>query len=67
VIGSPPELVCESRLGEEVISALRERGHTVHSVGAWEAGGSAQVIARLAGGCFSAGCDPRREGTALGL
>lgn len=67
VIGSPAELVCESRLGEDVIWALRDRGHSVRTVGAWEAGGSAQVIVRLPGGCFSAGCDPRQEGSALGV
>jgi gamma-glutamyltranspeptidase / glutathione hydrolase len=67
VIGSPPELVCESRLGEDVMSALRRRGHSVRAVGAWDAGGSAQVIVVLPGGCASAGCDPRQEGCALGI
>jgi gamma-glutamyltranspeptidase/glutathione hydrolase len=67
VIGSPAELVCESRLGENVTSALRERGHSVRTVAPWEAGGSAQIIARTDGGCLSAGCDPRQEGCALGV
>lgn len=67
VIGSPAELVCESRLGEEVMSALRRKGHSVRAVGAWDAGGSAQVIVVLPGGCASAGCDPRQEGCALGI
>jgi gamma-glutamyltranspeptidase / glutathione hydrolase len=67
VIGFPSQLVCESRLGEDVTSALRERGQSVRTVGPWEAGGSAQVIVRMPGGCFSAGCDPRQEGCALGV
>jgi gamma-glutamyltranspeptidase / glutathione hydrolase len=67
VIGSPAELVCESRLGDDVTSALRERGHPVRTVGPWEGGGSAQIIVRMRGGCLSAGCDPRQEGCALGL
>jgi gamma-glutamyltranspeptidase/glutathione hydrolase len=65
VIGSPAELVCESRLGEDVVSSLRERGYLVRTVGAWEGGGSAQLIVRLDSGCLTAGSDPRREGCAL--
>lgn len=62
-----PHLVCEDRLGSGVLDGLRERGHEVRVVGSWDGGGSAQLIVRDDGGCYSGGCDPRLEGCALGV
>lgn len=61
------ELVCERRLDQDVVVGLRQRGHAVREVGPWEGGGSAQLITRLAGDSYLAGCDPRMDGCALGV
>lgn len=68
VVGSAPELRCESRLGEETLAALRARGHDVRALGPWDAGGGAQLIAVDAReGTLSGGSDPRLDGCALGV
>ena len=68
VVGSAPELRCESRLGEATLDALRARGHDVRVTGPWEGGGGAQVIALdRAHGTLRGGSDPRVDGCALGI
>ena len=65
---NPYELRIEDRTGEDVITALRERGHEVRVQGPWAGGGATQVIARdPATGVLIGGSDPRAEGIALGL
>lgn len=67
-IGKPPELRCEDRLGAETLEGLRRRRHPVRTVGAWGAGGGAQLIAvDNAAGSLSGGSDPRQDGCALGI
>ncbi|MGH8961361.1 MAG: gamma-glutamyltransferase, partial [Jatrophihabitantaceae bacterium] len=66
-LGAPDELVCESRLGEATIAGLRERGHRVREIGAWQAGGSALAVsADHERGCLVGGVDPRQDGVVLG-
>ncbi|WP_346534310.1 gamma-glutamyltransferase [Micromonospora sp. DPT] len=67
VVGAPDELICESRLGERTLAALRAARHPVRVVGPWDAGGSALVVSvdeRL--GCLTGGADPRQDGVVLG-
>ncbi|OLT40719.1 gamma-glutamyltransferase [Saccharomonospora sp. CUA-673] len=66
-IGDEPELRCEDRLGDDVLTELRGRGHTVRAIGPWDAGGSALVLAAdHAAGVLSGGADPRQDGVVLG-
>ncbi|MDV8065486.1 gamma-glutamyltransferase [Rhodococcus sp. IEGM 1366] len=68
VIGRPAELRCESRIGKSTLSELRSRGHDVTLQGAWDGGGSAQVISLdRERGLLSGAADPRQEGIALGV
>jgi gamma-glutamyltranspeptidase / glutathione hydrolase len=68
VVGSPPELRCESRLGAATIDSLRSRGHDVRVLGAWDGGGGAQLIAvDRDNGTLRGGSDPRVDGCALGI
>jgi gamma-glutamyltranspeptidase/glutathione hydrolase len=65
-VGSPDELICESRLGPAVLDELAAAGHRVRVVGPWDAGGGALVVSvdhRL--GCLTGGVDPRQDGVAL--
>ncbi|MBA3643036.1 MAG: gamma-glutamyltransferase, partial [Chloroflexia bacterium] len=65
---NPYELRIEDRAGDDVITELERRGHAVRRLGAWEAGGAVQVIARdPETGALTAGSDPRVEGLAVGL
>ena len=65
---NPYELRIEDRAGEDVIAALRERGHDLRVQGPWAGGGATQVIARdPSTGVMIGGSDPRAEGIALGL
>ncbi|MEU8306538.1 gamma-glutamyltransferase [Actinomadura sp. NPDC048955] len=66
VLESPPELRVESRLGAERIEALRASGHDVAVQGAWDAGGSAQIVS-VADGALLGASDPRQDGVALGV
>lgn len=66
-IGADDELICESRLGDQVLAHLAGRGHRVRRVGPWDAGGGALVVSvdhRL--GYVAGGVDPRQDGVALG-
>jgi gamma-glutamyltranspeptidase / glutathione hydrolase len=68
VVGSAPELRCESRLGDSVLDSLRARGHDVRVLGPWDGGGGAQVIQLdREQGSFRGGSDPRLDGCALGI
>lgn len=68
VVGSAPELRCESRLGAAVLTALRDRGHDVRERGAWDGGGGAQLVALDRDhGTLRGGSDPRVDGCALGV
>lgn len=68
VIGQPEELRCESRLGVDVLRALRDRGETVAETGPWDGGGSAMVISvDHERGCLLGGADSRNDGVALGV
>jgi gamma-glutamyltranspeptidase / glutathione hydrolase len=67
VLGSPDELVCETRLGAATLGALRALGHKVRTVGPWGAGGSALVVsADKKRGLLVGGADPRQDGVVLG-
>ena len=64
VVGSAPALICESRLGREVIAAL---GDDVRVVGPWSAGGSALIVSvDHERGYLAGGADPRQDGVVLG-
>jgi len=68
VIGEPPELRVESRLGTERVERLRELGHDVRVQGPWAGGGSAQVVSADTGtGALLGASDPRQDGVALGV
>ena len=57
----------EERVGLDTVEALRQRGHKVMVLGAWDGDGAAQVIGRdPESGVLSGGSDPRVEGAALG-
>ncbi|WP_067455394.1 gamma-glutamyltransferase [Actinomadura macra] len=66
VLGGPPELRVEARLGASRIAALRSAGHAVAVQDAWGAGGSAQVVS-VADGALLGAADPRQDGVALGV
>jgi gamma-glutamyltranspeptidase/glutathione hydrolase len=66
-LDSPETLAVEGRMPETTIEGLRRRGHPVKTVGPWDAGGAAQVIAiDSASGLLTGGSDPRGGGLALG-
>lgn len=67
VLGQPDELQIEETAGQEVLAALRERGHQVVTQPALGAGGSAQVISLDERGVLWGAADPRQEGVALGV
>jgi gamma-glutamyltranspeptidase / glutathione hydrolase len=67
-LGTRETLQCESRLGADVLAALRERGHDVQDVGEWGAGGSALVVSvDHDRGVLSGAADPRQDGVVLGV
>ncbi len=67
VIGTAPELECESGLGETVLADLRAADYPVRVVDEGGAGGSAIVVAvDHERGCLLGGADPRQDGVALG-
>jgi gamma-glutamyltranspeptidase/glutathione hydrolase len=63
---NPYEVRIERRYPGSTLLDLRRRGHTVHALPDWGAGGAAQVIAWEEGICYG-GSDPRAEGVALGF
>ena len=54
----------ESRIGAEVIAALRERGHAAEPAGDWTTavGGMHGIAIDQSTGVMTGGCDPRRDG-----
>lgn len=65
---NPYEVRIESRVGADAIEGLKQRGHTVRTVGPYGAGGAAFLIKRdPATGVLEGGSDPRSEGLALGI
>lgn len=65
---APYRLNVESRVSEEAIEGLRQRGHDVNVVGPFAAGGAAFIIRRdPKTGVLEGGADPRSEGLALGI
>ena len=65
-LDAPETLTVEERLPEATRAGLHRRGHPVRTVGPWQAGGSAQVIAIEPSGLLRGGSDPRGGGLALG-
>jgi gamma-glutamyltranspeptidase/glutathione hydrolase len=66
-VTNPFRVGIESRIGTDAIADLEEMGHVVFTQGAWDGGGSAQLIARdPATGILIGGTDTRVEGTVLG-
>lgn len=62
----PDELRLEARFVGETVEQLRELGHPVSVIGAWEAAGSAMAIRRSPDtGALGGGADPRRDGYAI--
>lgn len=65
---NPYEVRAESRLPETTIDGLRRRGHLVHVLGSYAAGGAAFLIARdPRTGVLHGGADPRSEGCVVGI
>ena len=56
---SDTRLELEARVGEDVVTELKERGHTASLVGPWAAGGAAQLITLEPDGTLSGAGDPR--------
>jgi gamma-glutamyltranspeptidase/glutathione hydrolase len=63
---SPGELVVERRIGENVLSGLRKRGHRVVESGDWSLGRLSAVSRDPATGMLRAAADPRGLGYAAG-
>jgi len=63
----PGQLVVESRLGEQVLAELRERGHEVVDAGPWTLGRLSAVSRDPADGLLRAAANPRgAQGYAVG-
>lgn len=63
----PRELVVESRLGADVLTELRGRGHEVVDAGEWSLGGVSAVSRDRDSGLLRAGASPRgMQGYAVG-
>ena len=66
-LGDPETLTVERRISPRAARRLEQRGHRVRMVGAYAAGGDAQVIQVDEGGVCWGGSDRRGDGVALGL
>lgn len=65
---NPYSVRIESRVSEDAINGLRERGHDVRVLGPYAAGGAAFIIKRNPEtGVLEGGADPRSEGLAQGI
>ena len=62
----PGALAVESRIGEDVLSALAGRGHTIERWPGWEALTGGACAIQVDRGALFAGADPRRESYAIG-
>lgn len=56
---SDVSLDVEGRVGAEVVRELQRRGHAARLIGAWAAGGAAQLVTLEADGTLSGAGDPR--------
>ena len=63
----PGVLEMESRIPNEVMENLQERGHDVRVIGPWAHGSSVQLLAVGKNGESLVGSDPRSDGQAAGL
>jgi gamma-glutamyltranspeptidase/glutathione hydrolase len=64
---TPGELVVESRVGQQALDALRERGHSVVDAGPWALGRLSAVARDSRDGLLRAGANPRgAQGYAVG-
>ena len=61
---SPNQAVCENALPENIVKALRDRGHSVTRI---RSGAVAQGVALKADGVLTAASDPRVPSSALGI
>ncbi|MEE9275325.1 MAG: gamma-glutamyltransferase [bacterium] len=61
------EVAIEAGVPDEVLDALRGRGHQVTRGGGFEGFGGGQGIVRLSEGAYMAGSDYRRDGCAVGF
>ncbi len=61
---SPDQAVCENAVPEQVVQALRDRGHSITRI---RSGAVAQGISMGADGTLTAASDPRVPSSALGL
>jgi gamma-glutamyltranspeptidase/glutathione hydrolase len=66
VLGGPPGLSVEARLGAARIEALRACGHDVTVQDAWGGGGGAQLVS-VTGDALLGASDPRQDGVSLGV
>ena len=58
---APGEMSVESRVSEEVIEALRAKGHRLSISSPWSKGANAAILFDARAGVYSAGADPRVE------
>ncbi|MBX5466027.1 MAG: gamma-glutamyltransferase [Firmicutes bacterium] len=65
-LDDPTVVHLEARFSPEVVANLERRGHRLKMVGPWGAGGSVQVVQRVANG-WAGASDPRGIGQTLGL
>lgn len=66
--GSAPLLAMESRFSRSILEGLKAKGHPVHVVGPWAAGGAVQLIyVDRERGILHGGSDPRADGAAMGF
>ncbi|GAC1402951.1 MAG: gamma-glutamyltransferase [Candidatus Velthaea sp.] len=66
--GDADMLTLEARFAAEVGIGLARRGHSVTTIGAWDASGSEVMIALDAvNGALHGACDPRADGYAVGF
>ena len=63
------DVACEPAMGNETLTALGELGHRIEVEAPDSAFGfgGAQLVARLPGGGYMAGSDPRKDGQAGGF
>ena len=62
----PGVLAVESRVGDDVLSGLADRGHTMERWADWEALTGGACAIQVDRGALFAGADPRRESYAIG-
>ena len=61
----PEELRMEEGFEENLVQALRQKGHNISVVDRWSFGSAKVIVRDRETGTWMAGADPRREGYAL--